>query len=597
MKKTNAFLLTVLLAAGLTACGGTVLPGVTAAVSVKVPRSMEVFQTEEEKEAVPAGTDQPEQPGEGLVKKLLAEMVDMPEILLLQESGVEIYVNGYIPEHKVTPNYGGGPAFRLRCVNHTNRPLLITAAYASVNNVEMDNVCAFTVESQSEAENVLYTYTRDYTFLDIDVPKKLEAWFVIFDGVNTNDRYLLADPVTADLPLGGESWSMDKTGGQVIYEKDGVRVELFSELRELRSAYGVYYSVDGLVTNNSDVSIVAGSRDFAVNDAITAPMAVTVRPGKQGLMSAMVSQGQLEEAGSDTVKTASGSFLIRKIQDITAREWDVTEIEIPDPVTLTLQQEESLGYVMMDQDGMKVTLDRIYEDAMFDFYDVLLTMENHSDKNETVSMVDLFINGISFGNQNMVFISAEPGEVTRNDKILVSKTELEKYGIEKIKTISVRLRYDKGDTSYTGDYYTYTPFVNITLDEDSESDFQKPEALFLMETQGIRLSLVSFGEEGHEALDGSWLKESNIYLMAENQSDKDIKLTNAEDKTRVDGKRAGGDFAAVIPAGACAIEPFEVGLRDNKQFSDIDSVRFTLNYTDLSNNTPGIPMTLILDFE
>ena len=33
--------------------------------------------------------------------------------------------------------------------------------------------------------------------------------------------------------------------------------------------------------------------------------------------------------------------------------------------------------------------------------------------------------------------------------------------------------------------------------------FQKPEALFLMETQGIRLSLVSFGEEGHEALDGS----------------------------------------------------------------------------------------------
>ena len=157
-------------------------------------------------------------------------------------------------------------------------------------------------------------------------------------------------------------------------------------------------------------------------------------------MSAMVSQGQLEEAGSDTVKTASGSFLIRKIQDITAREWDVTEIEIPDPVTLTLQQEESLGYVMMDQDGMKVTLDRIYEDAMFNFYDVLLTMENHSDKNETVSMVDLFINGISFGNQNMVFISAEPGEVTKNDKILVSKTELEKYGIEKIKTISVRLR-------------------------------------------------------------------------------------------------------------------------------------------------------------
>ena len=65
----------------------------------------------------------------------------------------------------------------------------------------------------------------------------------------------------------------------------------------------------------------------------------------------------------------------------------------------------------------------------------------------------------------------------------------------------------------------------------------------------------------------------------------------------MDGKRAGGDFVAVIPAGACAIEPFEVGLRDNKQFSDIDSVRFTLNYTDLSNNTPGIPMTLILDFE
>ncbi len=584
MKKGVVLFLTVLLAACISGCSGpSGLPGLTAAVKVKVPRSMEVFQTEEETEQ---DTETSSESGLPEVnREALGKMIDIPETLLLKEADIEIYVNGYIPDNNLSI-FGKGPAFRLRCVNHTDKPLLFTVANASVNGFEMNNFCAVTVDPQSEAEDVLFTYNFDYEFLEIDVPNELEAWFVIFEAENPDVRYLLADPVTAILP-GESANALDDTTGKILYDQNGIRLVLFDEVRILKSYFGNLNLIHALAVNEADTTIRVESEDFCVNETLPQNASILVRPGKKGLLTFLISMSDLEEAGMSTVESAGGSFRISRIEDITAKEWETTEIACLDSVTMAVHpEEESPGFVIMDQDGIKLTMGSLY----YDWYlggspGASLTAENHTEKERNIAAADIYINGFRYKDY-IGFMSVKQGETASTDDNLPGLDSfMEEYGIGEIKTITARGRYNAEDHVYFDEDYIYGPFVRMTLDGTGEAVFQKPDALFLTETQGVRFSLVSFGTE--TGVLGNI--DNVLHLMIENQSETDVLLTRTD--------KVWGNDRVAVPSGCCAIEPFDLNLPD-KTFSGVDTVRFALNLTDLSNGKSlENELAFILEFE
>ena len=603
MKKIYALLLAVFLAAGISACSGpTGLPGVTGAVKAKVPRSMKFFQPVEETEQNTEAEAETEQTEDTQIAETLAKMIDMPETLLLQEEGIEIYVNGYAPDGSdISLTNVRGPAFRLRGVNHTDKPLLFTVANSSVNGFEMQSACAFTVEPQSEAESVLYTYNNDNDFLGMDALSELEAWFVIFEAENLNTRYLLADPVAVDLPL-GDAYSFDNPEGETIYDQDGVRVILFDEPQVYQTIwFGNDYFIHGLVVNESDKAVLVESEDFTVNGTIAKPVEMVVRSGRKGLLTVNVRSSDLEEAGQSTLNSASGSFKISKIEDLTAQELEETTLAQLDPINMAFHlEEDSLGFVLMDEGGVKATLDSIFEDPLLGTYGISLTVENNSEKEVVISPTEIYINGLLYG-KPFIYERVKPGEkVNRRTKLSEqSSSFMEEYEIGEIKTITARCGYSEKETIYTDDDFTFQPFVSMTLDESEDASFRKPEALFLTETQGIRFSLVSYGTKETEAFDGSGTLIHNlIYLMVENASETDVQVKTAG-KTRLnDGEPESYDrFNIAVPSGCCAIEPVDLSFQE-KPFSEGDTIHLELDMADLSNGASlERGLTFILTFE
>lgn len=602
MKKIYALLLAVFLAAGISACSGpTGLPGVTGAVKAKVPRSMGFFQPVEETELNTEAEAETEQTEDTHIAETLAKMIDMPETLLLQEEGIEIYVNGYAPDGSdISLTHFRGPAFRLKGVNHTDKPLLFTVANSSVNGFEMQSACAFTVEPQSEAESVLYTYNKDNDFLGMDALSELEAWFVIFEAENLNTRYLLADPVAVNLPL-GDAYSFDNPEGETIYDQDGVRVILFDEPQVYQTIFsGNDYFIHGLVVNESDKAVLVESEDFTVNGTIAKPVEMVVRSGRKGLLTVNVGSSDLEEAGQSTLNSASGSFKISKIEDLTAQEWEETTLAQLDPINMAFHlEEDSLGFVLMDEGGVKATLDSIFEDPLLDTYGISLTVENNSEKEVVISLTDIYINGLLYG-KPFIYEKVKPGEkANRRTSLSEQSSFMEEYEIGEIKTITARCGYSEKEAIYTDDDFTFRPFVSMTLDESEDASFRKPEALFLTETQGIRFSLVSYGTKETENFDGSGTHIDNlIYLMVENASETDVQVKTAG-KTRLnEGEPERYDrFNIAVPSGCCAIEPVDLSFQE-KPFSEGDTIHLELDMADLSNGASlEKGLTFILTFE
>lgn len=177
---------------------------------------------------------------------------------------------------------------------------------------------------------------------------------------------------------------------QVLFDQDDIKITLKSLKDD--SIFGP--SLQVLVENNSEQSIIVQTRDSSVNDLMVETMfSANVAAGKKANDSITFMSSELEQAGISTIQNIEFKFYI-----FNADTWsEVLESEV---ITIETSADKSFvqdyddeGVLVLDEKGIKMVIKKVNSSDSFWGTDVYVYIENNSDQDITIQSRDVSING------------------------------------------------------------------------------------------------------------------------------------------------------------------------------------------------------------
>jgi len=177
---------------------------------------------------------------------------------------------------------------------------------------------------------------------------------------------------------------------QVLLNHEGIIITLKSLSKD--SFWGPSLKV--LVENNSDKGITVQVRNLAINDVMIEGMfSCDVAAGKKANDEITFMSSDLKTAQIETIKDIEFLFHI-----FNSESWD--ENYDSDIINITTSADESFvqsyddsGFIALDQNDFKVVVKKLDSEDSFWGADIYLYVENNSDKNATLQVRDVSING------------------------------------------------------------------------------------------------------------------------------------------------------------------------------------------------------------
>lgn len=176
---------------------------------------------------------------------------------------------------------------------------------------------------------------------------------------------------------------------QLVFDKDDIKI----------TATGLEKGVLGpelklLIENNSSKDITVQSRNASINGIMVEPtMSAQVAPGKKANDSLTFGTSELDECGIEQIATMEFYFTI-----FDTDSWDnivdSDKIKIDTSAVDDYEQKyDDSGNVLVEKDGIKIIEKGLSKDGSFWGPGVILYIENNSDKDITVQVRDVSVNG------------------------------------------------------------------------------------------------------------------------------------------------------------------------------------------------------------
>lgn len=234
---------------------------------------------------------------------------------------------------------------------------------------------------------------------------------------------------------------------QVLYEGNDIKI----------TATGLEDGIFGtelrlIVENNSSKAVTIQARNANVNGfMINTIMSVDVAAGKKANDSLTFETSGLEDCGIDQIATMEFSFHIMDSEtwdEIVNTETIVVNTSIASTYTQTV---DDSGEVLVDKDGVKIVGKGLSADDSFWGPGVILYIENNTDKNITVQVRDVSVNGF------MVASTMSEDVVVGKKAVSVVQffsTDLEENSITDISNVELYFHIfemDSWDTIYDSD--------------------------------------------------------------------------------------------------------------------------------------------------
>ena len=201
-----------------------------------------------------------------------------------------------------------------------------------------------------------------------------------------------------------------------------------------------FWGSDGikfLIENNTEQNITVGTTAVIVNGYMISDLFVaSVAAGKKTNETMTLSTSQLNAAGITIVGEVEIYFHIYD-----SDSWD--KIVDPDCITIRTSKYDSMdteaddsGNVLYDADGIKIVGKYVDEDSFWG-KSIVLYIENNTDKNFTVRVDDLSVNGFTI---DEYFSSEVYAGKKAIDEITLMSSDLEENDIKEIKEVSLKFR-------------------------------------------------------------------------------------------------------------------------------------------------------------
>lgn len=229
------------------------------------------------------------------------DKVEVSEMVLLDEAGVKITVNGFDADELF------GPELKLLIENNSGKNLTVQCRNASVNGYMVETMMSVDVVDGKKANEALTFIRSDLeacgieTIADMEVSFHIfttEDWETYFDSEQIQIKTSAADTYT---------YTFDHEGDLVYEGKDvSVTVKGLSEDDMLFGPAIVVY-----IENNGEKDITVQVRDVSVNGFMVEPMfSSDVVAGKRSVDTITFMTTELEENGITSIDVVELSFHI-----------------------------------------------------------------------------------------------------------------------------------------------------------------------------------------------------------------------------------------------------------------------------------------------
>lgn len=251
--------------------------------------------------------------------------------------------------------------------------------------------------------------------------------------------------------------------------------------------------------------------------------------------------------------------------------------EITENITTQAETEEiqqAAEEVLYESDGIKIvykgyTAEELFQSAKFDIY-----IENNSDKNISVSLDELNVNGYTI---SCLFYEEVPAGKKANAQIDLYSTQLEENNIESIGVVEFALH---ATDSSTYDRLFETETITITLDETVSQEQSTDNYEVIYQGENVTVYYTGLTEET-----GLIPSHSFGFLVVNDNTDKNI--TVSADNMSINDFAVTDLFYAEVSAGKKtndSITIYKNELEENG-IETIEKFEFTLSCIDDSYNT------------
>lgn len=226
---------------------------------------------------------------------------------------------------------------------------------------------------------------------------------------------------------------------QILLDKEGIIITLKSFSTD--NIFGPSLKV--IVENNSDEDVTVQTRNSAINGVMIESMfSCEVVTGKKANDEITFMSTDLKTAQIETIKDIEFSFHI-----FNSESWD--EFYDSDTINITTSADESFvqsydssGFVALDQNDFKIVVKKLDSEDSFWGADIYLYIENNSDKNATIQVRDVSINGFMV---EPAFSSEVLAGKKAFDSITFLESDLKDNNIESINDLELYFHIFKTD--------------------------------------------------------------------------------------------------------------------------------------------------------
>lgn len=221
---------------------------------------------------------------------------------------------------------------------------------------------------------------------------------------------------------------------QVLLEQDGLKITLKS--LEMEAFMGPELKL--LIENGTDQDLTVQTRNSSVNGIMVETMfSCDVAAGKSANDGITFLSSELEDAQINVLQNFELSFHV-----FNADSWE--DVFDSDTITISTnldgsgeQAQDDSGVLLVDQDGVKITVKEADSEDSFWGADIYVYVENNSDKNITVQTGSVSLNGFMI---EPLFSCEVASGKKAYDTITFMESELEENHIESIDSMEVSFR-------------------------------------------------------------------------------------------------------------------------------------------------------------
>lgn len=218
---------------------------------------------------------------------------------------------------------------------------------------------------------------------------------------------------------------------QTLLEQDGVKITL----KELDNDALMGAELKLLIENNSEQNLTVQANNVSVNGImIESVFSCDVAAGKSANDGITLLSSDLEQAGIENIQNVELNFHI-----FDTESWDTVldsdTIYIATSLDGTEEQNvDDSGVVLLEQDGIKITVKEADSEESFWGADIYIYVENNTDKNVTVQASSVSLNGFMVEPYFSCDVAAGKKAY---DTITFMESDLEENGIDSISDMEI----------------------------------------------------------------------------------------------------------------------------------------------------------------